>query len=80
MKRTTSVCYSLNDLTIDAFAELDNDESNNDSKQNQLFNKVNAMNALIIRAYSTSVYTFSYTNYRKNNISTLVRRKPISNK
>jgi hypothetical protein len=80
MKRSTSVCYSLNDLTSDAFAELDLNEDNLPSKSNPLFNNVNVMNVLIIRAYSTSVYTFSYANYRKNNISTLVRRKPISNK
>lgn len=79
MNRSTSVCYSLNDLTSDAFDELDIEDNNLPTKSN-LFNKVNSTIVLNIRAYSTGVYTFSYTNYRKNNISSLRRCRSTSTK
>ena len=66
MKLSTSVCYSLNDLTSDAFDELDLEDN-----IQSIFNKVNTTIVLSVRAYSTGVYTFSYTNYRKDNISSL---------
>ena len=76
MKLSTSVCYSLNDLTSDAFDELDLEDNNIQS----IFNKVNTTIVLSVRAYSTGVYTFSYTNYRKNNISSLIRGWTTSTK
>ena len=76
MKLSTSVCYSLNDLTSDAFDKLDLEDNNIQS----IFNKVNTTIVLSVRAYSTGVYTFSYTNYRKNNISSLIRGWTTSTK
>ena len=76
MKLSTSVCYSLNDLTSDAFDKLDLEDNNIQS----IFNKVNSTIVLSVRAYSTGVYTFSYTNYRKNNISSLIRGWTTSTK
>ncbi len=66
LSHSTSVQYSLNELSTEWFEEIEQEEEENES----YFEEVNykeIISQLKTRVYSTGIYTFCYANYRQYN-------------